>query len=109
MSDPAVPEAPPPAARAPRPQPCRAEDCPATIVFLPSFANPGRFVAATVGARPLRYFVLVRKDDPERLADQETIDAGRATARQVTVYPSHHARYAEVPACPGSARFRRSR
>jgi hypothetical protein len=96
-------------ARAPRPVPCRSEDCEATIVFLPSFAHAGRFVAATVLPRPDRRFVLVLADDPERLADQAAIDQGRAVARQVTVYPSHHARYVEVPACPGSARFRRER
>jgi hypothetical protein len=93
--------------RAPRPQECRSEDCDKMIVFLGSAANPGRWVAANLPGE--RRFVMVLADDQTRLADQDDIAAGRAVARNVLVYSSHHAPYPAVPACPGSARFRRDR
>lgn len=96
-----------PPARQPRPTLCRGEGCGAQVVFLPSQASGGqRFVCA--GLPGVKLFVMVRKDDDLVLADQACIEAGEALARQVLVYPSHHADYKPIPACTQAVSFRRS-
>lgn len=93
---------------APTPTLCRGQGCGVQVVFLPSQASDGkRFVCASLPG--VKMFVMVRKDDDLRLADQEAIDAGQALARQVTVYGSHHAAYKPIPACTQAATFRRPR
>ena len=82
-------------------RPCRAEDCQAPIEFMPS--DKGRKWCLNVDARPQTRIVMVRRDDPDRLADPND---PTAVGRLVVVRTSHHVHYAETPACPAADRFK---